>query len=84
MVLDKSGNDHGLKKQFTSGYLKVSMGAKGLYGIFKNGNFSAYVPAYILKSKSYKPGPYVLTDDSIAAVLSGFPEKWTVIEIGNK
>ena len=84
MVLDKSGNDHGLKKQFTSGYLKVSMGAKGLYGIFKSGNFSAYVPAYILKSKSYKPGPYVLTDDSIAAVLSGFPEKWTVIEIGNK
>lgn len=80
MSEDNTGNTYGLKKEITSGRLKVSLGKNGLYGFVTEQDFSAYVPSYLLRKNGITYDTCGFFDVSAVAVLSGFPSKWTVID----
>ena len=80
MSEDNTGDTYGLKKEITSGRLKVSLGKNGLYGFVTEHDFSAYVPSYLLRKNGITSDTCGFFDVSAVAVLSGFPSKWTVID----
>lgn len=80
MSEDNTGNTYGLKKEITSGRLKVSLGKNGLYGFVTEHDFSAYVPSYLLRKNGITSDACSFFDVSAVAILSGFPSKWTVID----
>lgn len=80
MSEDNTGDNYGLKKEITSGRLKVSLGKNGLYGFVTEHDFSAYVPSYLLRKNGITSDSCGFFDVSAVAVLSGFPSKWTVID----
>lgn len=59
MSEDNTGDTYGLKKEITSGRLKVSLGKNGLYGFVTEHDFSAYVPSYLLRKME---SPLTLVD----------------------
>ena len=80
MSEDNTGNTYGLKKEITSGRLKVSLGKNGLYGFVTEHNFSAYVPSYLPRKNGITSDSCSFFDVSAVAILSGAPSKWTVID----